>query len=140
MKLAIKSVLLGLSIFAAFCALLIVSASAVEARPMSKEKKVITTTNHAAYVSGAGRAVSVNVEKPAGEALSVKFTNDHGNVLAEQFLTSKQSGTYGMSFNVEQLPDGVYHVRIVGKETDGKYTFTLKTPDTDVPARSLKVL
>jgi len=126
MKTTVKSIVLGLSLFAAFCALLFVSASAVEARPMSNDKKVITAVSHVAFATNAGRTINVNVEKPAGESVRVEFVSKQGKVLAEQFI-GKQSGTYGMKFNIEQLPDGVYQVRIVGKETIGEYSFTLKT-------------
>ncbi len=130
MKTVVKSIVLGLSLFAAFCALLVVSASAVEARPMSNDKKVITTVSHVAFAANAGRTINVNVEKPAGESMRVEFVSKQGKVLAEQFV-GKSSGTYSVKFNVEQLPDGVYGVRIVGKEIIGEYSFTLKTPQTE---------
>lgn len=128
MKTVIKSILLGLSLFVAFCALLFVSASAVEARPIKRDNNAITTVRHAAFAVNAGRALSVNVEKPAGEMLRVEFTNGEGRVMAEQFV-SKQAGAYSMKFNIEQLPDGVYQVRIMGKEKVGEYSFTLKSPE-----------
>ncbi len=60
MKTVVKSVLLGLSLFVAFCAILVVSASAVDARPMAKDKKVITALRHVAYASASGRAINVS--------------------------------------------------------------------------------
>lgn len=138
MKTVIKSLLLGLSLFAAFCALLFVSASAVEARPLGNENKVITAVRHAAFITSTGQAIKVNVEKPAGEALQVSFVNKNGSVLADQFV-GKQAGSYTVKFNVEQLPDGDYKIRIVGKETLGEYNFTLKTPEVAAPARTLVV-
>jgi len=138
MKTVVKSVLLGLSLFAAFCALLVVTASAVDARPMSNDKKVITALRHVAFATASGRAINVTVEKPAGEALRVEFIGSKGNVLGEQFV-SKQSGTYSVKFNIEQLPDGVYGVRIVGKETVGQYSFTLKTPAVQESGRTLSL-
>ncbi len=138
MKTVVKSIALVLSLFAAFCALPVISASAVEARPMGNDKKVITTVSHVAYATNLGRTINVNVEKPAGESLRVEFVSKQGNVLAEQFV-GKQSGTYTMKFNVEQLPDGVYGVRIVGKEKVGEYSFTLKTPEQQPSGRMLSV-
>lgn len=138
MKTVVKSILLGLSLFAAFCALLVVSASAVEARPMSNDKKVITTVSHVAFAANGGRTINVNVEKPAGEPMRVEFVSSKGKVLAEQFM-GKQSGSYGLKFNVEQLPDGVYGVRIVGKELVGEYSFTLKTPEAKETGRTLSL-
>lgn len=138
MKTVVKSLLLGLSLFAAFCALLVVSASAVEARPLAKDKKVITVLRHVAFATASGRAINVTVEKPAGEALRVEFISSKGNVLGDQFV-SKQSGTYTVKFNVEQLPDGVYGVRIIGKETVGRYSFTLKTPEARETSRTLSL-
>ncbi len=84
------------------------------------------------------RIINVNVEKPAGEALRVEFISTKGNLLGEQFV-SKQSGTYSVKFNVEQLPDGVYGVRIVGKELVGQYSFTLKTREVQETARTLSL-
>jgi hypothetical protein len=136
MKTVIKSFLLGLSMFATFVALLIASASAVNARPMANDNKAITTVRHTAFVASAGNVVNVNVEKPAGQVLRVAFVNKSGKVLAEQFV-SKQAGSFGMKFNVAQLPDGDYKVRIMGKEVVGEYSFTLKTGET--PARTLTV-
>ncbi|KAB7731803.1 hypothetical protein F5984_06140 [Rudanella paleaurantiibacter] len=137
MKTVIKSILLGLSLFVAFCALLFVSASAVEARPIKRDNNAITTVRHAAFAVSAGRVLNVNVEKPAGEALRVEFTNSEGRVMAEQFV-SKQAGAYSMKFNIEQLPDGVYQVRIMGKEKVGEYSFTLKSPEQQ-PTRQLSI-
>jgi hypothetical protein len=138
MKTVVKSVLLGLSLFAAFCALLVVSASAVEARPIGSDKKVITTVQHAAYAINSGRAVNVNVEKPAGESVRVEFVDNKGEVLAEQTL-GKQGGSFSMKFNVEQLPDGIYQVRIHGKEKVGEYSFTLKSPEQAKAVRLLSL-
>lgn len=135
MKTVLKSVLLGLTMFAAFCALLVASASSVQARPMANDKKVVTTVNHIAFAAASGRVINVNVEKPAGETLRVEFINKQGKVLAEQFI-GKQAGAFNVKFNVEQLPDGVYEVRIAGKETVGKYNFTLTTPEVTT-ARTL---
>jgi hypothetical protein len=138
MKTVVKSVLLGLSLFAAFCALLVVSASAVEARPTNIDKTIITTVSHAAFPSASGQVINVNVEKPAGEALLVTFVTKQGDVLAEKLVT-KQAGTYSVKFNVEQLPDGVYCVRIMGKQTVGEYTFTLKSAEAQQASRTLSL-
>lgn len=138
MKTVIKSFLLGVSLFATFVALLIASASAVNARPMGIDKKVITTVRHAAFAASTGEVVNVNVEKPAGQLLRVEFVNKTGKVLAEQFM-GKQAGSYGMKFNVAQLPDGDYKVRIVGKEVVGEYNFALKSDADVTPTRTLTI-
>lgn len=134
MKTIAKSLLLGLSIIGAFLGLLILTAQAANAQsnaglPVGLDKTAITSVRHAAYIAQNRQTLNVNIEKPAGSSLRVAFIDVTGRVLAYQQLAKQESGVFRLTFNIAQLEDGDYEVRIFGKGVAANYAIKFNAPN-----------
>lgn len=63
--------------------------------------------------------IDVTVLKNKGESLSVKLTDTDGNTLAIKSL-DKNDPTFRVRFNMNELPNGIYHVVV----TEGAFKKT----------------
>ena len=131
MKTIAKSLLLGLLIIGAFLGVLFLTAQAANARPVGSDKAAITAVRHAAYITKNGQIVNVLIEKPAGRRLEVTIFNGTRDVLAYHQLPKGGAGVFRLKFNVANLTDGDYSVRILGKAVAADYTIKLETPRTE---------
>ena len=141
MKMITKSLLLGLAILGSFIGLLFLTASAASAadtRP-GKDEHVVAAVRYAAYTSSTRETVHINVEKPAGESVLVEFLDGRGRVMAEQVLPKRNAGVYAVKFNVANLADGNYQVRITGRQTSALHQVTLTTENTPETVRLLSL-
>jgi hypothetical protein len=143
MKTIAKTMILGLSTFGA-CATLLLTANAVNARPIAANPVHIHYTaapgvRHTAYVTNNNLMVDVRVEKPAGVGVKVEFLNEAGHVLAYRHLPRQEANTYSLKFDVAHLDDGQYEVRILGKGVAANYAVELKTPSPKKQVRLLSM-
>ncbi|MGF7214807.1 putative lipoprotein YbaY [Spirosoma lacussanchae] len=137
MKTVVKSILLGLLLLGSFCGLIALTASAAEAKP-TDDHLVKTAVRHRLYSSPSGEVINVNVEKPAGQLVRVFIADESGRVLAHQTI-GKKGEIFRLRFNVADLEDGAYSVRISSKNTEDQYDFKLITPKAEKPVRSVSL-
>lgn len=138
MKTIAKSLLLGLIIIGAFLGVLLLTAQIANAGPLRDDKTPASAVRHAVYVAKSSQTVNVNIDKPAGRSLRVVLVGSRGSVLACHQLWKQDAGVFRLKFNVADLADGEYLVRILGKAVAADYMIKLETSKAD-PTRPISL-
>ncbi|GAB3503319.1 hypothetical protein GCM10027341_32210 [Spirosoma knui] len=125
MKVLFKSFLLALTLLAAFSAIVYMTASAAQGRPMNPTSPV--EMRSAVFPSSSASVLNVIVEKSSSKPVVIRLVDKKGNILGSQ-ITGKKSGNYRVKFNIEQLTDGEYEVELVNGETISHHSFSVSTP------------
>lgn len=126
MKTVAKSILLGLLMLASFCGLIALTADAAHARP-ADDHLVKTAAPHVVYSSPAGDMIHLNIAKSAGQPLLVQIVDNSGKVLVNKYFFKNEQGSIKLKFDVSELEDGDYQVRLTNNTIENRHSFTLNT-------------